>query len=196
MHSWIRSGRACALSGLIACGILIAAAQPAAAQPVEHTHSHEVFTIPDAEVCDLPVILTIDVVNTEQIRIGRNGFPLFKNTGAGTATFTNPETGKSVVVRFTGASKDLSVTDNGDGTITVRTAVTGLPEQVKLSDGSVAIRDAGRVIFATVLDYNGTPTNADDDIFISETVESISGPHPDLESDVDLFCATVLPALT
>jgi hypothetical protein len=53
------------------------------------------------------------------------------------------------------------VTDNGDGTITVRTAVTGIPEQVTLPDGTVAYKDVGRVVFATVLDYNGirpTPT--------------------------------------
>jgi hypothetical protein len=65
-----------------------------------------------------------------------------------------------------------------------------------LSDGTVAIRDVGRVVFATVLDYNGTPTDTEDDEFISQSIESISGPHPDLESDFELFCEVVVPALT
>jgi hypothetical protein len=52
------------------------------------------------------------------------------------------------------------------------------------------------VVFATVLDYNDTPTDVEDDEFISQTIESISGPHPDLESDFELFCEVVVPALT
>jgi hypothetical protein len=54
--------------------------------------------------------------------------------------------------------------------------MTGIPEEVRLSDGTVAIRDVGRVVFATVLDYSGTPTDVEDDVFISQTIESISGP--------------------
>lgn len=45
-------------------------------------------------------------------------------------SLTNLETGKPVVLPFTGAKKDLTVVDNGDGTITIRTAVTGVPEEV------------------------------------------------------------------
>jgi hypothetical protein len=88
------------------------------------------------------------------------------------------------------------VVDNGDGTITLRTAVTGVPEKLRMSDGTVAIKDVGRVVFVTVLDYNGTPTDVEDDVFISQTIESISGPHPDLESDFTLFCEVLVPTLT
>jgi hypothetical protein len=192
----LRGAQAVGLSGLITCGILLAAAQPAAAQLVDHSHAHNVFTIPDDEVCGLSVTTTVDVVVNEQEPIATSGFPLFKSTGSGTVTFTNPETGKSVVNRFAGSTMDLTVTDNGDSTITLRTAVTGLPEQIRLPDGTVAIRDAGRVVFVTVLDYNGTPTDTSDDEFVSQEIESISGPHPDLESDFELFCATLVPALT
>lgn len=86
--------------------------------------------------------------------------------------------------------------DNGDGTITVRTAITGVAQEITLSDGTVAIKDVGRVVVATVLDYNGTPTDTSDDEFISQTIESISGPHPNLESNFTLFCEVVVPALT
>jgi hypothetical protein len=92
--------------------------------------------------------------------------------------------------------KDLSVTDNGDGTITVRLALTGIAEFVRSDDGTRLIMDLGRVVFATVLDYNGTPTDVEDDIFISQQIESVSGPHPDSDSDGELFCATLVPALT
>jgi hypothetical protein len=183
------------LSAVLACGLLLAMVQPAAAQPIERSHEHIVDTFP-GEICDIPVTVTIDIIENIVVRLAKSGFPLFQTTGPGTVTLTNPETGKSITVRFTGAVKDLTVVDNGDGTITVRTAVTGIPEEIRLSDGTVASRDVGRVVFATVLDYSGTPTDVEDDVFISETIESISGPHPDLESDFELFCEVVVPALT
>jgi hypothetical protein len=191
----VRSVRLGTLSVLLACGLLLAMVQPAAAQPIERSHEHIVDTFP-GEVCDIPVTVTVDIIENIHVRLAKSGFPLFQTTGPGTVTITNPDTGKSVTVRFTGASKDLTVVDNGDGTITVRTAVTGIPEEIRLSDGTVASRDVGRVVFATVLDYGGTPTDTSDDEFISETIESISGPHPDLESDFELFCEVVVPALT
>jgi hypothetical protein len=190
-----RGARLGTLSVLLACGLLLAMVQPAAAQPLERSHEHIVETFEDV-VCDIPVTITLDIIENIHVRLAKSGFPLFQSTGPGTITITNPTTGKSVVVRFTGAVKDLTVVDNGDGTITVRTAFTGIPEEVRLADGTVAIRDVGRVVFVTVLDYNGTPTNTEDDEFISQTIESISGPHPDLESDFTLFCEVVVPALT
>ena len=54
----------------------------------------------------------------------------------------------------------------------------------------------GRVVFVNVLHYNGTPTDTEDDEFVSGYIESISGPHPDLESNFELFCEVVAPALT
>jgi hypothetical protein len=46
-----------------------------------------------------------------------------------------------------------------------------------------------------VINYNGTPTDIEDDIFVHE-IESMSGPHPDLEIDFQLFCEVVVPTLT
>jgi len=190
-----RSARFAGLSVLLAVGLLLVMARPAAAQLVERSHDHIVATIPDDEVCDVPVTTTIDIIANDQERLAKSGFPLFKDTGRGTITWTT-ETGKSVTNFFAGTSKDLTVVDNGDGTITLRTAVTGVPEKIRLADGSTATMDAGRVVLVSVLDYNGTPTNTDDDEEISSSIESISGPHPDLESDFALFCQVVVPALT
>ena len=65
-----------------------------------------------------------------------------------------------------------------------------------MSDGTVAIKDVGRIVLATVIDYNGTPTDTEDDVFISQSIESVSGPHPEAESGFTLFCEVVVPALT
>jgi hypothetical protein len=191
-----RTTRLGTLSVLLACGLLLAMVHPAAAaKPLERSHEHIVETFSDT-VCDIPVTITVDIINNIQVRLADNGFPLFKSTGRGTVTITNPASGKSITNRFAGANRDLTVVDNGDGTITVRTAVSGGPEEVRLSDGTVAIKDVGRIVLATVLDYNGTPTDTEDDVFISQTIESVSGPHPDAESGFTLFCEVVVPALT
>jgi hypothetical protein len=190
-----RGARLGTLSAVLACGLLLAMTQPAAAKLIERSHEHIVDTFDDV-VCDIPVTITVDIIENIHERLAKSGFPLFQSTGPGTITITNPATGKSVVVRFTGAVKDLTVVDNGDGTITLRTAVTGIPEEVRLSDGTVAIKDVGRVVFVNVIDYGGTPTDTSDDVFISSSIESISGPHPDLESDGALFCEVMVSALT
>jgi len=177
--------------------MLLVMVQPAAAQLVDRIHQHIVLTIPDDEVCGVPVTTTVDIIANDQERLARSGFPLFMTTGQGTVTWTNPATGKSVSSFFAGVStKDLTVVDNGDGTITLRTAITGVPQKITLANGQPLIMDVGRVVFVSVIDYNGTPTNADDDVLISQSVESISGPHPELQSDFTLFCQVVVPALT
>ena len=171
--------------------------QPAAAQLVDRTHQHIVATIPNDEVCGVPVTTTVDIINNSQERLAHSGFPLFKDTGSGTVTWTNPANGKSVSQFFAGVSdKDLTVVDNGDGTITLRTAVTGVPEKLTLSNGRAVTMDVGRVVFVSVINYNGTPTDISDDVTLSTSIESISGPHPDLQSDGALFCQVVVAALT
>ncbi len=197
--SWLRlprSARPAALSMLLACGVLLVMAQPAAAQLVERSHDHIVETFPDDQVCDVPVTTTIDFISNDQERLAKSGFPLFKTTGRGTITWTNPANGKSVRGFFAGTTKDLTVVDNGDGTITLRTAVTGIAERIRLAHGRAAIMDVGRVVFVDVLDYNGTPTDTEDDVLVSESIESISGPHPELQSGFELFCQVVVPGLT
>jgi hypothetical protein len=191
-----RNARLAVLSASVACGMLAVTVQPAGAQLVDRTHEHVVLTIPDDKVCGVPVTTTIDFIANQQERLAKSGFPLFLTTGQGTVTWTNPATGKSVSNSFAGATKDLTVVDNGDGTITLRTAVTGVPEKITLSNGRAVTMDVGRVVFVSVIDYKGTPTDTSDDVTISQSVESISGPHPELQSDFALFCEVVVPALT
>jgi hypothetical protein len=108
----------------------------AQAQLVDRSHEHITGTS-EVQICGLDLVSTVNFVTNEQERIARSGFPLFKAIANGTQTFTNPDTGKSITNRFAGvAFKDLSVTDNGDGTITLRTASAGLPEKLVLPDGT------------------------------------------------------------
>jgi hypothetical protein len=162
---------------------------------LHRTHQHMVGTMPNDQICGVPVSTTVNIISNDQERLAKSGFPLFKTTGRGTITWTNPATGKSVSISFAGAEKDLTVVDNGDGTITLRTAVTGIPQKITLSNGQVVAMDMGRVVFVSVINYNGTPTDTSDDVLISQSIESISGPHPQLQSDFS-FCEVVVSGLT
>jgi hypothetical protein len=183
------------MAAVAACSAALSlAAQPASGQLVDRGHDHFTDTFA-GQVCGINVNTTITVVMNGQERLASSGFPLFQSEGVTTVTWTNPTTGESLSARSAGVSKDLSVTDNGDGTITVLTAFNGLAEKLTLSDGTIMSMDVGRIIFATVLDYNGTPTNPDDDTFVSSNLVSYNGPHPDAASDFSLFCSVVTQAL-
>jgi hypothetical protein len=150
----------------------------------------------DDDLCGIPVDTTIAGIANDQVRIGKGGFLQFKGNFSGTVTSTSVETGLSVVNRMSNAYRDISVTDNGDGTATIITATTGVPEQLMTPDGKVLVKDVGRVVFKIIIDFNGTPLDAEDDEFISQEVISESGPHPDLESNFEIFCQVVTDALT
>ena len=171
-----------------ACGALMLTPSLAQAQLVDHSREHIVGTF-ELDLCGQDIVGTVDLIAIQQQRLGRNGFPLFKGIFNGTQTYTNPDTGTSLNVRLAGLGyKDLSVTDNGDGTITVRSATTGLQEQLRLPDGTLVSMDVGRLVIALVLDYNGTPAIEEDDTLISEELIFQAGPHPDLDSGFELFC--------
>ena len=51
------------------------------------------------------------------------------------------------------------------------------------------MRDAAVVTFTDVID-------ATTDELISQTVSGEKGPHPDLDSDFEIFCNVVVPALS
>lgn len=191
-----RFGAALVVAATLAAFVLGTAA-PASAKLIERSHDRNTITFDPDEVCGIPVVTTVTFVDNFMVRTNRQGYLLFQDSGRSTVTWTNPENGKSVSDITSGISfKDLSVTVNSDGTVTVRTAIVGVPETLRLPDGTVLVRDVGRLVLATVLDDNGTPGDPEDDIFVSSSVESVSGPHPELDSDFTLFCDTVVPALT
>jgi hypothetical protein len=175
----------------------LAVAPTASAQLVDRSHDRATFTVPDDQVCGIDVITTVTFVDNEIERIAGSGFPLFQASGRGIVSWSNPTSGKSISNSFAGLGfKDLKVVDNGDGTITLTTQVSGLPEMLTTPGGGVVNMDVGLLVFVSVLDYNGTPTDVDDDVELSQTLMSESGPHPDFDSDFALFCQNVIAALT
>jgi hypothetical protein len=178
----------------VAAAVVHATAPTASAQLVDRSHERATFTVSDDQVCGIDVTTTVTFVDNELERIAQSGFPLFQATDRGTVAWTNPTTGKSISNSFAGLSfKDLRLVDNGDGTITLTTQITGRPELLTTTDGGLVNIDVGRIVIVSVLDYNGTPTDVNDDVELSQTAMSESGPHPDLDSNFTLFARTSSP---
>jgi hypothetical protein len=85
--------------------------------------------------------------------------------------------------------KDLRVTDNGDGTLTILELSTGFATLYG-PDGKAIGRNPGQVRFEFVVDHAGTPTDPSDDVFVEDhgLVKGSTGRSDD-------FCEAVVPVL-
>jgi hypothetical protein len=120
---------------------------------------------------------------------GRDGLIYFANHVSITETFTNEANSNTVVSTVKAIDKDLRVTDNGDGTLTILVLTTG-NAVIYNSDGKAIGRNPGQVRFELVVDHGGTPNDPTDDTEISfEVVKESTGRTDD-------FCEVAVPALS
>jgi hypothetical protein len=145
-------------------------------------------TFPD-EVCGIPGTATIRF--TEVVKETDD---TFFATGTFRYRFTATETGKSITVRSAGPIDSRVIIDESAGTITFLDTFVGLPEKISITGGPTLSRDAGTVTFTTTFALDpetGEPIGEP----LSEEVTFLHGPHPELESDFNLFCEEVAPYL-
>jgi hypothetical protein len=142
--------------------------------------------------CDTDMVVQSHFVADVKVKAmprGRDGLIFFANRLSITETFTNVDNGKFVVSTVNGIDKDLRVTDNGDGTLTILILSTG-NAVVYNSDGKAIGRNPGQVRFELLVDHGGTPTDPSDDTEISfEVVKESTGRTDD-------FCEVAEPALS
>ena len=103
-------------------------------------------------------------------------------------SWTNVETGATFSATRHGAEKDLLVTDNGDGTVSIEVQSTG-PTKYYDDDGNRLFIDAGRSTGTLVLDTGGTPSDPSDDEFVDFLPGEITGHFETVDRD---FCADIL----
>jgi hypothetical protein len=175
------------VTGLIALAVALPSVG-VAAQPVVNEHSSFSDTFPD-EICDIPGTSTINVV--DNFKLYADGTAL--DTSRFMQVFTADESGKQVQIFSAGqVSGPADPIDNGDGTITFIATFKGLPEKLSIANGPTLLRDAGNVMLGQTffVEPNGDLT------FVSRTIFSEKGPHPDLDSGFEAFCNVLVPALT
>ncbi len=191
------------LSLAFGLALLIASAPAvsAAGRPVDQFNDHFAETSPDDptttddDLCGIPVTTHVEGVQNGIVRLDKAGNTLFKVSGFVNVTWTNTATNLSVSNLTSGMFRDIEVVENPDGTTTIFYENVGIPERLQTPDGTVLVKDVGRIVFADTFDF-GDPDNPDDDVFISSEIVSIAGPHPEADADFELFCEVVVDALT
>lgn len=172
-----------ALLGSLSIAVTLVPGTALAAQPVEQFHDHFTDSFSD-ELCGIPV--DVVVVVTDNFFVFADGS--VKDTSSVRSTFTNPENGQSVILQSAGLIRDTAIVDEAAGTITFVTSFLGLPEKIQTDQGPVLLRDAGFATFTDTFDLESG------ELISSEVV--LHGPHPEAESDFELFCDVVTEALT
>jgi hypothetical protein len=168
------------------------AGTPANARPIDKGHFHDVFTGDVYDDCGFPAQDSGDVSgNFVFNQRGSSPFPYYRESVRGTVVTTNLETGGTYTNVFTANTKDQTIVDNGDGTITITVFGSG-GSRFYDTNGNFVLKDPGAVRFAFDIDYMGTPGNPDDDEFVEGSFRVVrpSTGNSDF-SDRD-FCADLL----
>jgi hypothetical protein len=169
----------------------MALAGGASAKPLEHGEFHEEGTFIEKDFCGVPDLdvrgsFVFDnrfLVNSH----GKDALIYFQENYLATTVFT--ANGNTVTSVERAISKDLQVTDNGDGTLTILQLATG-NATLYGPDGKAIGRNPGQVRFEFVVDHGGTPTDPSDDVLVEDhgMVKGSTGRSDD-------FCETIVPAL-
>jgi hypothetical protein len=178
-------------TGLTVASIALAGA--ASAKPLERGEFHEETTEIVGDFYGVPG-LTLQVDSTTEGRFmlnphGPDGLAYGLEHLTVTTVFTNVANGNAVTSVEAFLSKDLRVTDNGDGTLTIL-GLNAVNAVVYGPEGKAIVRDPGQIRFELLIDNGGTPSDPFDDEFL-EFLGIVKGPT----GRSDDFCAAVVPVL-
>jgi len=146
---------------------LAASAAPARARVISNEPFHE----SDSEVvedCGLTLRIDIDIegrfiINTH----GREGLVYAVRTQHGRVSYTNLANGETVTETNTNSFRILKVIDNGDGTLTVVQAFSGI---LKVNESNGKLIQTGTERIELLVDAGGTPTDPADDVILDTRV--------------------------
>jgi hypothetical protein len=187
---FLRRGSAVLVTLLVLSGLSTAVA---AAAPLVKERFHDEGTFVDGDFCGAGLIVDGTFVADGSVLInphGADGLQYFLEHVKVTVVYTNRANGKTVTHEVvTRVNKDLRVTDNGDGTLTILAFATG-NDVYYGPDGNVIGRNPGQTRVEILIDHGGTPTDPSDDEFLAEEiVKGSTGRSDD-------FCEAAVPALS
>jgi hypothetical protein len=184
-----RIGRVAAV--LTAATVAVAMAAPAAAAPLEQGTFHDAFSFIEPDFCGAGIEVRFDVVVDGRFlvtRRGRDSLVYFMEHIHRTDTVTNLANGRTITDDERTVSKDVHVTDNGDGTLTILVLATG-NFTLYGEDGRAIARNPGQIRFELLIDHNGTPGDPSDDTELAFT------PVKESTGRSDDACEAAVPAL-
>lgn len=178
---------------MLGAAVVLAFATGASAGQVHTETIHDEGTILLEDFCDEPG-LTVEIAFVLEIRVhivphGRDRLDYFLQHGTRTEVITNAANGRFVTSTATVIEKDLRITDNGDGTLTILVLATG-NAVLYGADGTALARNPGQTRFELVIDQAGTPDDPFDDELVSQTVVKESTGRS------DDFCTAAVTALS
>jgi hypothetical protein len=192
----MRPSRTLQLSAILALGaiaaVMLAAAANAAPGQVFRETIHDEFEFVDENFCDAGLPVEVEVVldiRVQAVAHGRDRLVYFLQHATETDVLTNLANGKSVSSVAMVIEKDMRVTDNGDGTLTVLILATGNAVLYD-EDGKAIARNPGQIRIELIIDHGGTPTDPfDDEVLSEEIVRGSTGRSDD-------FCEAAVAALS
>jgi hypothetical protein len=178
--------RGVAASALVAVIGLLTIAAATAAGPA--FRDRETFTDEDTNFCGTGETVLIEGTVVANIWIGTTGgdpTQEVRRTLNLHITYTNPDTGDSVVERWSNMATNEIISGLESGVHTHEFSERGLKATYRLKNGGLLSRDAGSLTYRVTFDASDNVTDFE--------VVSIRGPHPAFEGD--LFCSILVPAL-
>jgi len=178
---------------VLATAVCLAVTATASAGNVLRETIHDEGTFVLEGFCD-EAGLTVELAFSMDIRLqvgphGRDRVDYFLQHGTRTEVITNAANGRFVTSTAKVIEKDLRITDNGDGTLTILVLATG-NAVLYGADGTALARNPGQTRFELVIDQAGTPDDPFDDELVSQTVVKESTGRS------DDFCTAAVTALS
>jgi hypothetical protein len=185
-------GRAVLLIAGLAITGSVLASTPATAKPIDKGHFHDVFTGDVYDCNGTPAQDAVDVNgNFTFNQRGSSPFPYYRESVHGTVVTTNLDTGGTFTNVFTVNSRDHTIVDNGDGTITITTFASG-GSRFYDQNGKLVLKDPGQTRFAIDIDYNGTPGDPSDDVEVPDSFRIVRPSTGNSDLSQRDFCADLV----
>lgn len=180
----MRGFKACLGILVAALGLIVLPAAVAANPQVNHFEISDTFT--DTDFCGTGMTVNGTVTGHGTEFFAPNQPVDYRNVVEVNIVFTNPLNGNTVINHNANTFSDLTISGDPEGLNVHDFTFKGLPEMLRTEHGGVLIRDAGYLVFRQTFDG---------DEFISSEIILDKGPHPDAESDFELFCEVMTSAL-
>jgi hypothetical protein len=177
------------LTGALAVGLVATAAPAAHAATFDFGRFVDQHSQPLTECPGVQARIDVDFsVYVRGVARGRDKLVYYTEHDRGTRTITNLATGLAVVEVYDTANKDQRVTDNGDGTFTIITKISGQFRTFG-PDGHQILHEAGTLLYDLTIDNHGTPRDPSDDVVLSQSFVGQTGQHTSLAQFCAVFAA-------
>jgi hypothetical protein len=137
-------------------GLVIALAAPASARIVDGERYHDEFSGTNDNFCDTGMAVDFEVTIDGRFQVnsrGPGGPDYFLSKDTVVVVYTDQATGQHATdIQPNTINKDLKLTDNGDGTITIIALLTG-GNRILGDSGHLIAKNSGQVRFEIVYDY-------------------------------------------